>query len=288
MALIVTAYPISAELDTVTGPLETLVVTKILLDTHGQMKKELNIVVNLHNQRVKLISRMKKIYGNFLKKELSKIVPKWKPHVPKKEKAPKKETAPKKEKAKKKTQKLVKVIGKPIETPEKPTCFTAIENDIIVVYPIDVNDEIKVIGKPIETPKNLPENFIVNNVVVAYPAKVKMIVDGCEFEKTCHLDLDDMDADTVIDEDLSQMCSDVFGDEDETISPEIRNTVYDLIEKIVENECKVHDYYLETGILTPESTDYVPRGTVMVRRVASKKLPELNSDEFNIDDFNKL
>ena len=90
MALIVTAYPISAELDTIPRPLETLVVTKILLDTHGYFKSELATSTLLFSTRRKLKARMKKTYGKLLKKELSKTVPKCKPHVPKKEPAPKK------------------------------------------------------------------------------------------------------------------------------------------------------------------------------------------------------
>ena len=124
----VIGYPIEAPVD-----YENLVVTKILLDTHGQMKKELKTVVKLHEQRVKLIGRMKKTYGKFLKKEISMVVEKVKP-----EKAPKKEKVPK----------IVKVVGVPIEAPTSLPVIRE-ENGIIVAYPKGISHivDAKIVSK---------------------------------------------------------------------------------------------------------------------------------------------
>ena len=113
----VIGYPIEAPVD-----YENLVVTKILLDTNGQMKKELKMIVNLR----KVKQTLRKINRKLLNKELTAVVEKVKP-----EKAPKKENAPKKAT---KSPKIVTVVGVPIDTPTNLPVITK-ENGIRVVYP---------------------------------------------------------------------------------------------------------------------------------------------------------
>ena len=66
----VIGYPFEAPVD-----YENLVVTKILLDTNGQMKKELKIVLKLR----KANQTLRKVNMKFIKKELTSVVKKVEP-----------------------------------------------------------------------------------------------------------------------------------------------------------------------------------------------------------------
>lgn len=156
----VIGYPIEAPV-----VYENLVVTKILFDTHGQMKKELGLAVKLHDQRVKLIGRMKKTYGKFLKKEISMVVVKVKP-----EKAPKKGKAPKKEKAPREAEdspKIVTVVGVPVDAPTSLPLVRQDTNGILVVYPRGitrvVDDDVGLVREVFGCD---PDNTIVNGEVI--------------------------------------------------------------------------------------------------------------------------
>jgi len=101
----VIGYPIEAPVD-----YDTLVVTGILLGMNDALRVELRTVVKLHAARVKLNTRMRKIYGKLLKKELKMMV----------KKAP--------------AGNLRRVRSKRIPEPDKkPTTKTV--NGILVVYP---------------------------------------------------------------------------------------------------------------------------------------------------------
>ena len=214
----VIGYPIEAPVD-----YENLVVTKILLDTNGQMKKELKMIVNLR----KVKQTLRKINRKFLHKELKAVVEKVKPEkAPKKEKAPK--NAPKKAT---KSPKIVTVVGVPVDAPTSLPVIRE-ENGILVVYPIGIT---RVVDAKI--------------VEIKSPTEGEVRYDGgCMFKYTDTISQDDLDADTVIDEN-EMLCKEIFGSssdediEDNGIEKEVVETVEYLVSKVISDSVKIKDWY---------------------------------------------
>ena len=216
----VIGYPIEAPVD-----YENLVVTKILLDTNGQMKKELKMIVNLR----KVKQTLRKINRKFLHKELKAVVEKVKPEkAPKKEKAPK--NAPKKAT---KSPKIVTVVGVPVDAPTSLPVIRE-ENGILVVYPIGIT---RVVDAKI--------------VEIKSPTEGEVRYDGgCMFKYIDTISQDDLDADTVIDEN-EMLVREVFGcdlddeiDRDgNVIEKEVVETVEYLVSKVISDSVKIKDWY---------------------------------------------